>query len=77
MPKTRRRTGDPAVYEAMSVVLDQLDRSVFLVRADRLTPVNGATSGRRQSWGPGPHRSGDIASMLGVKVESIAPRRSS
>jgi len=26
--------------------------------------------------GPGPHRSGDIASGLGVKVESVAPRRS-
>jgi hypothetical protein len=26
--------------------------------------------------GPGPHRSGDIAAALGVKVESVAPRRS-
>lgn len=26
--------------------------------------------------GPGPHRSGDIASELNVKVESVAPRRS-
>jgi len=26
--------------------------------------------------GPGPHRSGDIAAQLGVRVESIAPRRS-
>ena len=26
--------------------------------------------------GPGPHRSGDIAATLGVKVESVAPRRS-
>jgi Mn-dependent DtxR family transcriptional regulator len=26
--------------------------------------------------GGGPHRSGDIAAMLGVKVESVAPRRS-
>ena len=26
--------------------------------------------------GPGPHRSGDIAAQLGVKVESVAPRRS-
>jgi len=25
--------------------------------------------------GPGPHRSGDIAARLGVKVESVAPRR--
>ena len=26
--------------------------------------------------GPGPHRSGDIAAQLGVRVESVAPRRS-
>ena len=26
--------------------------------------------------GEGPHRSGDIAARLGVKVESVAPRRS-
>ena len=26
--------------------------------------------------GAGPHRSGDIALKLGVKVESVAPRRS-
>lgn len=26
--------------------------------------------------GPGPHRSGDIAAELAVKVESVAPRRS-
>ena len=25
--------------------------------------------------GPGPHRSGDIAAQLGVKSESVAPRR--
>jgi hypothetical protein len=27
--------------------------------------------------GPGPHRSGDIAARLGVRVETIAPRRAS
>ena len=26
--------------------------------------------------GAGPHRSGDIAAQLGVRVESVAPRRS-
>lgn len=26
--------------------------------------------------GPGPHRSGDIAARLGVRVESVGPRRS-
>lgn len=27
-------------------------------------------------FGPGPHRSGDIATQLGVRVESLGPRRS-
>ena len=31
---------------------------------------------RGQALGQGPHRSGDIAAQLGVKVESVAPRRS-
>ena len=25
--------------------------------------------------GPGPHRSGDIAAQLGMRVEAVAPRR--
>lgn len=58
------------------VVLDQLDRNFFLVRADRLTPRERDYLPAMAELGPGPHRSGDIASMLGVKVESVAPRRS-
>jgi Mn-dependent DtxR family transcriptional regulator len=32
--------------------------------------------GAMAELGAGPHRSGDIAAQLGVKVESVAPRRS-
>jgi hypothetical protein len=58
------------------VVIDQLDRNFFLVRFDRLTPKEKEYLRAMAELGAGPHRSGDIANSLGVKVESVAPRRS-
>lgn len=54
----------------------QLDENFFLVRMDRLTPAEKTYLRAMAVLGPGPHRSGDIAAQLGVKVESVAPRRS-
>jgi hypothetical protein len=54
----------------------QLDDNFFLVRMDRLTPAEKQYLQAMAELGPGPHRSGDIAAQLGVKVESVAPRRS-
>jgi len=42
----------------------------------RLTPKERAYLKAMADLGSGPHRSGDIAAQLGVKVESVAPRRS-
>jgi len=64
------------VRAVVPVVLDQLDRNFFLVRLDRLTPKEKEYLKAMADLGPGPHRSGDIAAKLGVKVESVAPRRS-
>jgi hypothetical protein len=64
------------VRSVRPIVLDQLDRNFFLVRADRLTPRERDYLRAMAELGPGPHRSGDIAATLGVKVESVAPRRS-
>jgi hypothetical protein len=58
------------------VVTDQLDRNFFLVRFDRLTPKEKEYLRAMAELGAGPHRSGDIAAELGVRVESVAPRRS-
>jgi AAA ATPase domain len=55
----------------------RLDENFFRVRMDRLTPAEKRYLAAMAELGPGPHRSGDIASRLGVKVESVAPRRSS
>jgi AAA ATPase domain len=54
----------------------RLDENFFRVRMDRLTPLERRYLVAMAELGPGPHRSGDIAAQLGVKVESVAPRRS-
>lgn len=57
-------------------VVKHLDENFFLIRFDRLTPAEKKYLRAMAELGPGPHRSGDIAARLGVKVESVAPRRS-
>jgi hypothetical protein len=54
----------------------RLDENFFRVRMDRLTPAEKRYLTAMAELGSGPHRSGDIAAKLGVKVESVAPRRS-
>jgi Mn-dependent DtxR family transcriptional regulator len=43
---------------------------------DRLTPAEKTYLKAMAELGAGPHRSGDIAHNLGVRVETVAPRRS-
>jgi hypothetical protein len=62
---------------ASDVAIERLDRSFFRVRFDRLTPREKDYLRAMAELGPGPHRSGDIADTLGVKVETVAPLRSS
>jgi hypothetical protein len=65
------------VVQAVEAHVDeQLDRNFFRVRLDRLTPAEKKYLRTMAELGPGPHRSGDIAGALDVKVESVAPRRS-
>jgi hypothetical protein len=64
------------VEKARSAVIGQLDRNFFKVRFDRLTPKEKVYLRAMAELGPGPHRSGDIAAALHVRVESVAPRRS-
>jgi hypothetical protein len=61
---------------AVPDVQRQLDENFFLVSMDRLTPAEKSYLAAMAELGEGPHRSGDIAAQLGVKVESVAPRRS-
>ena len=64
------------VRAATPGVVDKLDRDFCRVRYDRLTPKESDYLRAMAELGPGPHRSGDIADKLGVKVTSVAPRRS-
>lgn len=64
------------VHAVRPLVLAALDRDFFRVRLDRLTPKEREYLRSMAELGPGPHRSGDIAARLGVRVESVGPRRS-
>jgi DNA-binding CsgD family transcriptional regulator len=57
-------------------VLASLDESFFRVRYDRLTPREKRYLRAMSELGGGPHRSGDIAAIMHVKVESLSPLRS-
>lgn len=65
------------VDTARAAVLADLDASFFRVRFDRLTPAEKRYLRGMSDLGPGPHRSGDVADRLGVKVSSVAPTRNS
>ncbi len=60
---------------ATAAALAQLDAGFFRVRFDRLTPAEKRYMRAMAELGPGPHRSGDIADLLGKKVTSAAPVR--
>ena len=64
-----------AVEVATPIALERLDRSFFRVRFDRLTPAEKRYLRAMAELGAGPHRSGDIAAMLNVKVSSTGPTR--
>jgi len=53
-----------------------LDESFFRVRFDRLTPKEKKYLRAMAQIGPGPHRSGDIATCYGADVSTLAPTRS-
>ena len=62
---------------ATVVALAELDASFFRVRFDRLTPSEKRYMLAMAELGEGPHRSGDIAERLHVKVTTVAPVRAS
>lgn len=64
------------VERATPIILKKLDESFFRVRLDRLTPAEKKYLRAMAELGAGPHRSGDIADVLKVKVQSVAPVRS-
>ncbi len=63
------------VERASKLTIAALDESFFRVRFDRLTPSEKRYLRAMSDLGPGPHRSGDIAKVLGKVVSSLAPVR--
>ncbi len=64
------------VEAASTEAVAALDESFFRVRFDRLTPTEKRYLRAMAELGPGPHRSGDIAAVLGRDSTSLAPIRS-
>ena len=65
------------VITATEVSIRALDNNFFRVRFDRCTPAEKRYMRALAEFGAGAHRSGDIASALGVKTQSVGPVRSS
>ena len=63
------------VKEATKQSLKRLDEGFFRVRFDRLTPSEKRYLRALAEFGAGSHRSGNIAELLGVKPQSVAPIR--
>lgn len=64
------------VETASEIAIAALDESFFRVRFDRLTPLEKRYLRAMAELGPGPHRSGEIATLLKREVTSLAPTRS-
>lgn len=65
------------VERASTTAIAALDESFFRVRFDRLTPAEKRYLRAMAELGPGPHRSGHIADVLGRGVTSLGPTRNS
>ncbi len=63
------------IHHASILAVAALDASFFRVRFDRLTPVEKRYLRAMAELGPGPHRSGEIAEVLGREVTSLGPTR--
>jgi hypothetical protein len=63
------------IQEATIRSVKELDQSFFRVRFDRLTPREKDYLRALAALGRGPQRSGDVAEILGVTIQSGAPLR--
>ncbi|OIO60972.1 MAG: AAA family ATPase [Alphaproteobacteria bacterium CG_4_10_14_0_2_um_filter_63_37] len=64
------------VQAATPEVIRRLDKNFFRVRFDRLTPGEKNFLRAMAHLGPEHHRTGDIATVLGMSVKGIGPARS-
>jgi len=63
------------VRQAGRTAVTRLDEGFFRVRFDRLTPKEKEYLRAMATLGPGPHRAGDVATLLGKEITSLGPLR--
>jgi hypothetical protein len=63
------------VARATATVIPRLDQNFFRVRFDRLTPSEKNFLRAMAIPGPGAHRTGEVAELLGQKITSLGPVR--
>jgi hypothetical protein len=63
------------IRESTAIVTRRLDENFFRVGFDRLTPRERQYLRAMAKLGSGPHRTGDIADSLGVKITTLGPVR--
>lgn len=63
------------VQNASEAVIQRLDENFFRVRFARLTPGEKRFLRAMAELGPGPHRTGDIADLMEVKITGLGPTR--
>jgi hypothetical protein len=66
---------DDDVVRAQPAIRAYLDQSFFRVRFDRCTQLEQRYLRAMAEVGPGPHRTGDVARVLGVDSNQVAPVR--
>lgn len=63
------------IKKATPIVIQRLDENFFRVRFNRLTPSEQHYLRAIAELGPEPHRTGEIAAVLGLKISSLGPVR--
>ncbi len=63
------------IRKASQTVARRLDENFFRVRFDRLTPKEKKYLRAMAELGPGPHRTGDVADMLKMRINALGPVR--
>lgn len=63
------------IDRATAKAIQTLDQGFFKVRFDRCTPSERRYMRALAELGPGSHRSGDVAQIIGLKTTSVGPTR--
>lgn len=69
--------GLAVIRDSSAIVSARLDQNFFRVRFERLTAREKKYLRAMAELGPGPHRTGDIAEQLSVKISTLGPVRAS